>query len=210
MKYFSLTFIFFLSSCSGTVANFYLELNETDDLYRVTVYDWYEKETTGPAFGVYRPPIYAYQYQSEYYIIYPLLVEEGKALFGPPGIPIIPADLGMEGEDPEYFFRIRHYKEEGVPQTPPTRISLNANGDRVESCELNIISTTVAGTLSTCRRTYTPEENEFVELVLTLADGHEKKFTLKMEEYSMYSPLLSFNSPPPKPEIEITEKQAGN
>ncbi len=195
-----------LAGCSGISESTYLEPINDGTLCRVHVHDWYEKETTGPSIGAYRPPIYAYNYNSEYYVIYPLLVNTGPSAIGPPVLPVIPVKTSDQSKLYEQSHRIRHYKKNGIGSIKPIKVTL-LNGDEVlGNCTLKFESKDLVGSVYICPPVEIPEEMSKLQLELALFDGHKKLIELEKRTYNMYSPLLSFNSPEPRPSIFIEDK----
>lgn len=93
MRGFLIFLLVLITGCSSLGKSSHYELVTNQDLVRTYIYDWYEKETSGPSLGVFRPPVYSKKYGAGYFILYPVLIKDHPAYIGPPVLPFIPVSV---------------------------------------------------------------------------------------------------------------------
>ncbi len=189
--------------CSGVISSTYYEVIDNSALDRAHVYDWYESETTGPSAGYYRPPIYSYNYNTDYYLIYPILVQQNGGAIGPPVLPIFPIGATDSTKDEYNLFRIRYYAKQGNGLNPPKSLKVIHDKDNIISYKLKQKSKDKVGTIYTCFVNELPKDMRMFEIEISLYDGHSVLLKMEKKESNMYSPLMSFNGPSPRPWIEV-------
>jgi hypothetical protein len=189
-----------ISGCSGYLTTEHYEVVDDGTLVRYQIHDWYEKETSGPSIGVYRPPVYGFEMANQLYAIYPVFIRTRTLLLGPPLIPLIPESVFGESsrQTESMVLRVRHYSKE-KPLVKPVTIGIGNPVTKTISLEQG--SADAVGTIYSVTLPISSEVSRFT-ILLTLSDGTSKTIEFAYRSDRFYSPLFSFNGPEPRPSFE--------
>jgi len=199
--------IFILSGCSAIMRSTHYEIVPTKKLNRASISDWVE-DLTEPTFGVFRPPLYASKHAENYYVFYPIVVEEKGITVGPAFLPIIPFCLFPKSpsvtQRRQKFF-IRCWNETQSTMPFPEKIFL-IDGDRrfpirrirQESNEgLGILYEYQLGDLITNLTTFA--------ISVVLSDEYQISVRYSLRNDTWFAPFFSFNEPSKDLFVRIVE-----
>jgi hypothetical protein len=173
-----------------------------ETMIRVKIFDWYEKETSGPSIGAIRPPAYGFKGSEGLYVIYPVLIQELSGRAGPPIFPLLNAmSLEEASGAVEPTIEVRYISNDKGDNPPISTMLLDTTQkkERFFPKEEDSVGTVYsAGILG-----LTDKKNLEVEIVLT----DQSRYTVRFERrvISFYSPIMSFNGPDPKEEYSVVK-----
>jgi hypothetical protein len=169
------------------------------------VYDWSETGAiAGISIGHWAPPTYAYKSGADYYIIYPIKIEEVVTTFGPPVLPIIPLTFEQNTNDLNRC-RIRYYNENETGGNPPKSIVISHKGKTINTCLLEEVEKDEVGRVFSCHLNPLQNDLESFSMELILFDGKEIEVKMIRGNHTEYSPLTSINGPNLKPSIRFKQ-----
>jgi hypothetical protein len=180
------------------MATEHFELVNDGTVARYTVHDWYERETTGPSIGTYRPPIFGYEHFGQTYLVYPVLIRTSASWIGPPVLPVIP--MAWFDEPPHrdvMLFKVRRFERRSGPVEPS---SVRVDGKPEALIPLQRGKTDAVGTVYYAKLALSGSETSF-KAAIQLSDGSSRQFQFVRSVDRIYSPLFSFNGPEPRPAL---------
>jgi hypothetical protein len=185
-----------LTGCSGISEHKHYEIVPMKSLVKATVHDWVE-DLTEPTFGVLRPPLYAFEYNDEFYIFYPILIEEKNISFGPAFL-----DDSEEDKKKNILF-IRHYKQGSSGSFHPQRVSVILDGQKITVKEFGREETKETGVLYSYNLNNILKGQEAFQASVELIDGNTISIDFAKRKDLWVAPIFSFNEPPKKPKVLI-------
>jgi hypothetical protein len=152
-----------------------------------------------------RPPLYAFEYNDEFYIFYPILIEEKNISFGPAFLPIIPGSFldDSEKDKKKNILFIRHYKQGSSGSFHPQRVSVILDGQNITVKEFGREETKETGVLYSCNLNNILKGQEAFQASVELIDGNTISVDFAKRKDLWVAPIFSFNEPPKKPKVLI-------
>ena len=195
-----------VSGCSFYTTNSFYEVGNTSNLLKTEVYDWSETGAiAGISIGHWAPPTYAYKSDVDYYIIYPIKIEEVVTTFGPPIFPIIPLSTFFKSTNDLNKCLIRYYNENSAGENPPKSMVISHNEEVINTCLLKEVEKDQVGRVFSCHLSPLQNNPKSFSMKLILFDGKEIEVEMTRGNHTEYSLLTSINGPNPKPSIRFKQ-----
>ncbi len=197
-----------LTGCSGIMRNKHYEIIPEKQFYRTTVSDWIE-DITEPTFGILRPPLYTQKDNDNYYIFYPVVVEEKGVAIGPAFLPIIPffifpEDVSFVKKQNKVF--IRCWNESHERMSFPKIVALVDGEKRYLIRRLSQEFDEKLGFLLEYQLPDGMTNLTSFVVNVTLQDERQISAQYNLRRDTWVAPFFSFNEPPIEPFVKIKKK----